>query len=99
MVCKAGKDLGLISSYKHAFGIQHALQALVLRPVITGIKWYTSFDTPDPNTGLVELASGATVRGGTLRSSPTGSTPVTNWCGSGTAGARSTPSANALHEL
>jgi hypothetical protein len=64
MVCKAGKDLSLISSYKHAFGIQHALQALVLRPVITGIKWYTSFDTPDPNTGLVELASGATVRGG-----------------------------------
>lgn len=64
MVCKAGKQLGLISSYKHAFGIQHALQALVLRPVITGIKWYTSFDTPDANTGLVELTSGATVRGG-----------------------------------
>jgi hypothetical protein len=64
MVCKAGKQLGLISSYKHAFGIKHALQALVLRPVITGIKWYTSFDTPDPTTGLVELASDATVRGG-----------------------------------
>ena len=64
MVCKAGKQLGLISSYKHAFGIQHALAALVLRPVITGIKWYTSFDTPDPQTGLVELSPGATVRGG-----------------------------------
>jgi hypothetical protein len=64
MVCKAAKQLGLISSYKHAFGIQHALEALVLRPVITGIKWYTSFDSPDPHTGLVELTPGATVRGG-----------------------------------
>ena len=64
MVCKAAKQLGLISSYKHAFGIDHALAALVLRPVITGINWYTSFDTPDPATGLVEIASGATVRGG-----------------------------------
>lgn len=63
MVCKAAKQLGLISSYSHAFGIEQALQALVLRPVITGIKWYSSFDTPD-HTGLVELAEGATVRGG-----------------------------------
>jgi hypothetical protein len=64
MVCKAAQQLGLISSYKHAFGIQHALEALVLRPVITGIKWYTSFDSPDPQSGMVELTSGATVRGG-----------------------------------
>jgi hypothetical protein len=63
MVCKAGKQLGLISSYKHAFGIQHALEALVLRPVITGIPWYTSFDTPDAS-GLVAIAPGATIRGG-----------------------------------
>jgi hypothetical protein len=64
MVCKAAKQLNLITSYKHAFGLQHALEALVLRPVITGISWYTSFDTPDPTTGLVEIAPGATVRGG-----------------------------------
>jgi hypothetical protein len=64
MVCKAARELGLISSYKHAFGLQHALEALVLRPVITGISWYTSFDTPDPKTGLVELAANATIRGG-----------------------------------
>lgn len=64
MVCKAARQMGLIASYKHAFGLQHALEALVLRPVITGISWYTSFDTPDPSTGLVELAAGATVRGG-----------------------------------
>jgi hypothetical protein len=63
MVCKAAKQMGLIKSYQHAFGIHHALEALVVRPVITGIHWYTSFDTPDP-TGLVEIARGATVRGG-----------------------------------
>jgi len=64
MVCKAAVEENLISSYTHAFGVQHALSALVLRPVITGISWYTSFDTPDPSTGVIEIASGATVRGG-----------------------------------
>jgi len=62
-VCKAAKQLRWISSYKHAFGIDEALRALVVRPVITGIHWYTSFDTPD-SQGLVEIAPGATVRGG-----------------------------------
>ena len=64
IVCKAAKQEGLITSYKHAFGITQALQALVLRPVITGINWYSSFDTPDSQTGLVSIATGATVRGG-----------------------------------
>jgi hypothetical protein len=63
MVCKAAKQLGWISGYKHAFGVQHALRALTVRPVITGVSWYTSFDTPDAN-GLVAIAPGATVRGG-----------------------------------
>jgi hypothetical protein len=63
MVCKAAKEMGLISGYTHAFGIHHALEALVVRPVITGISWYTSFDTPDAD-GLVEIAEGAAVRGG-----------------------------------
>lgn len=62
-VCKAAGELGWISSYKHAFGIEKALLALVLRPVITGINWYTSFDTPAAD-GLVAIAHGATVRGG-----------------------------------
>jgi len=62
-VCKAAKELGWISAYKHAFGVDNALRALVLRPVITGINWYTSFDTPS-STGLVAIAPGATVRGG-----------------------------------
>jgi hypothetical protein len=64
MVCKAAKDMGWISSYQHAFGIEHALLALVQRPVITGISWYTSFDSPDPASGLVSIAPDATIRGG-----------------------------------
>lgn len=64
MVCKAAKQLGLITSYRHAFGLQHALEALVLRPVITGIKWYGSFDSPDPASGLVKLDPSSPVRGG-----------------------------------
>jgi hypothetical protein len=63
LVCKAAVGLKWITSYTHAFGLDHALQALVLRPVITGVNWYTSFDTPD-QSGLVAIAPGATVRGG-----------------------------------
>jgi hypothetical protein len=62
-VCKAAKQLGWITSYTHAFGIDQALLALVVRPVITGVTWYSSFDTPDAN-GLVAIAKGAKVRGG-----------------------------------
>lgn len=62
-VCKAARKLGWITSYRHAFSVDAALRALVLRPVITGISWYTSFDSP-ASTGLVAIAPGATVRGG-----------------------------------
>lgn len=64
LACKAACRLGLIGSYEHAFGVDHALEALVLRPVMTGFKWYSSFDSPDRETGLVEIAPGAEVRGG-----------------------------------
>ena len=63
MVCKAAKQLGWITSYRHAFGIDQALRALTLRPVITGVSWYDSFDSPDKD-GLVAIAPGAKVRGG-----------------------------------
>jgi hypothetical protein len=63
MVCKAAQQMRLISSYQHAFGIQQALEALVVRPVITGVSWYSSFDSPGAD-GLVEIAPGANVRGG-----------------------------------
>jgi hypothetical protein len=58
---KAAKALGYITGYQHAFGLQHALEALVLAPVITGVSWYEGFDNPGAD-GLVSI-SGA-VRGG-----------------------------------
>jgi hypothetical protein len=63
LVCQAARELGWISSYQHAIGLQAALQALVLRPVITGISWFTTFDTPDAS-GHIAIGPGATVRGG-----------------------------------
>lgn len=62
-VCKAAKQKGLIGSYTHAFTMAAALAALQNGPVITGMNWYTSFDSPAPD-GLVSLPKGATIRGG-----------------------------------
>jgi hypothetical protein len=62
-VCKAAVQLDWIQSYGHAFGLSHALKALVLRPIIIGINWYSSFDTPASN-GVVSIAKSAFVRGG-----------------------------------
>lgn len=59
--CKAAKRLGLISGYRHAFGITDALAALQRGPVITGVDWYEGFDTPDRD-GMVRIAG--QVRGG-----------------------------------
>lgn len=64
MACKASVRLGLISSYRHAFGIEHALEALTLQPVMSGFSWFSSFDHPDPSTGLVSVADDAIIRGG-----------------------------------
>ena len=50
-------------------GIHVATDALVVRPVITGINCYVSFDSPDTQTGMVALAADATVRAA-MRSSP-----------------------------
>lgn len=58
---KAAQQKGLITSYRHAFGIDDALQALMAGPVITGVNWYEGFDNPNPN-GYVEIAG--QVRGG-----------------------------------
>ena len=63
MVCKAAKQLGWISAYRHAFGFSQALRALTLRPVISGINWYASFDEPDAS-GLVKIHPHAKVEGG-----------------------------------
>lgn len=55
------KHEGWISGYRHAFGLQHALEALVLGPVIVGVNWYDGFDSPDSN-GFVRVSGD--VRGG-----------------------------------
>jgi len=44
---KAAKALGYISAYHHAFGIDHALAALALWPVIVGLEWLQGCDEPD----------------------------------------------------
>lgn len=61
-VCTVAQQHGWITSYTHAFGIEGALLALVLRPVITGVNWYDSFD--NPIAGQISIGPGATVRGG-----------------------------------
>ena len=58
---KAAQAAGYIRSYKHAFGLQHALAALTLAPVIVGVNWYEGFDTPDAS-GVVQPTG--SVRGG-----------------------------------
>ena len=60
-VMKAAKELGYIGGYRHAFGLQQALEALVLAPVITGVNWYEGFDSPD-SSGTVKISG--SVRGG-----------------------------------
>lgn len=62
-VAKACQQLGLISGYRHATSLEAALTALAAQPVIVGIGWYDSFDSPDKN-GRIRITPGATVRGG-----------------------------------
>lgn len=60
-VMKACKQKGYISGYHHAFGLTHALAALMLGPVITGIPWTKAMFTPDKD-GTVH-ATGPVVGG------------------------------------
>lgn len=53
--CSAAMSLGWIDGYTHAFGLDHALRALTIRPVLTGIPWYSEFDEPDAGTGLLPV--------------------------------------------
>lgn len=58
---KAAQIKGYITEYRHAFGIDEAMFALMKRPVITGVNWYEGFDYPDEH-GLVKIEG--QVRGG-----------------------------------
>lgn len=53
-VSKAAQDLGWISGYTHAFGLDHAHGAIGLSPVIIGIPWYQDMFTPDAD-GFVTI--------------------------------------------
>lgn len=62
-VAKAAKNAGLISGYTHAMSLDAVITALQTGPVITGVNWYDSFDSPDAS-GRVSISKDATVRGG-----------------------------------
>ncbi len=62
-VAKAALSAGLISGYRHATSLEAALTALAEQPVIAGINWYDSFDSPDAS-GRIRIGPAATVRGG-----------------------------------
>lgn len=54
-VAKALMNRGLIRAYHWAFGIDEALAALQVGPVITGISWPEGFDNPGPD-GIVAVS-------------------------------------------
>jgi len=60
-VAKAVVKAGWATGYTHAFGLDHALAALVLAPVIVGTNWHDSMFTPD-SKGFIH-PSGAVVGG------------------------------------
>jgi hypothetical protein len=62
-VMKAAKANKLISGYQHATSVTAMVAALQTGPVIVGVSWYESFDTPAAD-GTVAIAKGAQVRGG-----------------------------------
>ncbi len=54
-VCKAAKEMGLIGSYTHGFGLEHAQGAIGVSPFIIGINWYQGMYTPDHH-GVVAIS-------------------------------------------
>jgi len=63
-ICQAIKNAGLFAGYTHVATVADMIDALQDRPVIAGVPWYSTFDAPDPETGLVSIGRGAYVRGG-----------------------------------
>lgn len=53
----------LISGYTHASSAADMADALQKGPVIVGVNWYSSFDSPS-SSGLISVSKGAYVRGG-----------------------------------
>lgn len=62
---EAWRERGFVSNYWHAQSMDDLeLWILTQHPVVFGANWYSSFDAPDPKTGLVKLTPGAYIRGG-----------------------------------
>lgn len=59
--CKGAAQRGLIKTYRWAFSLDDALQALMRGCILIGINWYEGFDRPAAD-GLIEIAG--QVRGG-----------------------------------
>lgn len=59
-VSKAAAQMGFITAYSHAFGLDQVLGALTIQPVIVGTNWYENMFTPV--NGLV--APGGAIAGG-----------------------------------
>lgn len=53
-VCKAGKRLGFLTSYRHAFSFSSFQSAMQSSPVIVGSAWHEGMFTPDAN-GFLSL--------------------------------------------
>jgi hypothetical protein len=62
-VAKAAQQKGFIAGYQHTFSFDDFLKALTLQPVIVGIDWWSSFETPDPN-GIVTIGDTSYIEGG-----------------------------------
>jgi hypothetical protein len=62
-VCQAALNAGLIAGYTHATSVTAMAQALQAGPVIVGVDWYDSFDSP-ASDGTISISAGAQVRGG-----------------------------------
>lgn len=54
-VAKAARRAGLVREYRHAFGVDHVLGALVRGPLIIGIGWRRAMMHPRPDDGFVEV--------------------------------------------
>lgn len=61
-VCKAAKNAGMISGYRHALSLTDALDALQDGPVLWGTNWLTGMDAVNPTTGLIKYTGSS--RGG-----------------------------------
>jgi hypothetical protein len=60
-VARALRHEGLVTSYRHAFGLSHAIGALMHGPLIVGTDWYKGMFDPTPD-GFV-TPTGAIVGG------------------------------------